>query len=482
MKLLDKDNDISLKYEVKKPDKTEKKVESSIRPAIWLELFLVVLAVFFYVKSGGELATSSTLAKKATSQPIKKPESISMLINSDKDLSGFRTAYESLTGIKLDIEQISEGYENSLRLKQASNSFNYDVFTDNFSHSTDYEAVAWDMLDTWKESTSQGKLLIDSTYIDSLKLKGKLYGFPVNTGSLSGVYIRGGALEKAPQTYDEFIEALKSNNLTFSGPFKDCSPEEIDIYFRPFFQDANPDIYYNQFIDKYVDGFSENAMVAALERLQLAYSEGLIDSSLWEYSESDFINGLEIDEFDSFSTSRTVKEEYIKLSLKNINNIISLPPIWVIPANAPNPEGVFKHFIMFSHDGGRGQTLFTYGISEDFANENNLTFNYSIDESKVYTKAEGFDYLIINPTHSLTKWQDPFNNSGIFNLSFKLIKESNITIYPMPYSPSSFDEINSLKLDLIKRTVLGEMTAKECVAKYQEESKELVNTILSELN
>ena len=82
-----------------------------------------------------------------------------------------------------------------------------------------------------------------------------------------------------------------------------------------------------------------------------------------------------------------------------------VPTAMVITKAAENPAGIFKYFIMYSHDGGDGQMLFTHGVKDKHyvVKEDGTVeaLGYYEDPAK---KVEKSFYA---PELSITNWDDP---------------------------------------------------------------------------
>ena len=228
--------------------------------------------------------------------PNDKPEKITMMADTimteENGLQQVCDEYEKQTGIKLEIEKPDHAkYYEKVTLSFASEE-PADIIE---MGSTYYPELAnsgalWDMTDAWNNTTSNCKNIVDEDYVDALKINGHLYGFPMAAGNGPITYVRQDWLDEAgldaPKNYEEFIEMLRAFKargngaipITAAGLINSDTP--YDIFLREFYQDAKPDFYKDPTTGKYVDGFAQPSMVAAITRLRDAYQEGLIDAEI----------------------------------------------------------------------------------------------------------------------------------------------------------------------------------------------------------
>ena len=148
-------------------------------------------------------------------------------------------------------------------------------------------------------------------------------------------------------------------------------------YLPEFYQDAYPSFYKND-EGVWVDGFTEDSMKAALERLKSAYEAGYIDKESLTNATSDCRTKFYEDKFGVFTYWAGTWATNLKINLEANgldSELVAIPPIeelgaytervapaWCITEACSNPEGVYKYFIESMLDGGDMQFLWTYGV------------------------------------------------------------------------------------------------------------------------
>lgn len=148
-------------------------------------------------------------------------------------------------------------------------------------------------------------------------------------------------------------------------------------YLPEFYQDAYSSFYQKE-DGTWVDGFTEDSMKEALQRLKDAYEAGYIDKESLTNATSDCRTKFYEDKFGVFTYWAGTWATNLKTNLANNgldSELVAIPPIeelgaylerrpavWAITTQCENPEGVFKYFIENMLDGGDMQTLWTYGV------------------------------------------------------------------------------------------------------------------------
>ena len=356
----------------------------------------------------GKVETEQTDTSKpatddtAKADEIEKPKKITImvdgtLVTKPNGRDAFEAKWEELTGIELEIIQPDhDAYSDNVGQTFASNNLP-DVILLNSSFYTGYaeEGALWDMTSAWENSELRASGRIeDEALVDGLKIDGKLYGISPSRGNGCITYVKKAWLDnvgmEVPTTYDQYLamlEAFTTGDPDGNGidgdtygvssagligaeiPYTNYSPE--------FYQDAFPSFYVND-AGEWVDGFTEDAMVAALERLTNAYAAGYIDKESLTNGTSDVRNKFYEDKFGVFTYWAGTWATNLKTNLEANGldgELVALPPIaevgkyierqapaWTITASAENPEGIFKYFMETMLDGGEVQKLFTYGV------------------------------------------------------------------------------------------------------------------------
>ncbi len=380
--------------------------------------------------------------------------------------------------------------------------------------------VLWDMTEAWDTTTANAKSITDESYVDALKIDGHLYGFPMAAGNGTITYVRQDWLDEAgldlPTTYDEFIEMLRAFKargngaipLTAAGLINSETP--YDIYLREFYQDANPDFYIPEGSDQYVDGFAEDAMKEAMQRMRDAYAEGLIDAEVVTNQTStcrDKVNSGLVGAFNYWAGMWNAKlEDATKNDDGSIVDLTPMPAIegatyiervptaLVITTYAPNPQAVFDELIMYSHDGGEGQMLFTHGVSDEDAkalgydkgghyttdeNGNTVALQYWEDPTKDVEKS------FYAPELTITDWDDPIALDPRVEESLE-VYQANRQFATVPIVSDVISDnlanLNVIKGEVLANVVHGNMTVDEGMADYQNRAGSYVENILNDLN
>ena len=297
-------------------------------------------------------------------------------------------------------EELHPGFD--LEIVQPDHSAYYDVLQQRMASgdlpdvlllsSTDYADYAsggllWDMTESWDNSQTKnsGRFIGDSVF-EGLKIDGKLYGFAPTRGNGCITYVKQAWLDacglEAPTTYDEYIAMCKAFVEKFGtyavsaagfvgneAPFINYLPE--------FYQDAYP-FFVQQEDGTWVDGFTQDNMKAALQRIQDAVAAGIIDKETLTNKTSDARNKFYDDKFGVFTywagTWATNLKTNLEASGKD-GTLVALkplegnppyydrvPPVWCITTKCANPQAVFDAFIDSMLDGGDTQMLWTYGV------------------------------------------------------------------------------------------------------------------------
>jgi putative aldouronate transport system substrate-binding protein len=453
--------------------------------------------------------SESSAASDDGGDPDAEISKITMMVDTtiteENGLQDICDEYEKDTGIKLEVEKPDHAkYYQKLSLALASENP-----PDLMEVSSDYypkvalSGDVWDMTDAWENSTSNCKKITDEGYVDALKVDGKLYGFPTVKGNGVVTYVRGDWLDdaglKAPKNYDEFINMLKAFKKRGGGvvPFTSAglinTVEPYDIYLREFYQDAYPD-FYKDSNGKYVDGFTEDSMRDAINRMREAYSEGLIDANVVTNNTSTcrdkFTSGL-AGTFNywagmwAMKLDKSLKESgYIEAipSIEETAYIERIPTSYVMSVYTENKAAVFEKFLMYSHDGGKGQMLFTHGVEG---------IHYKVDNGQ-YTALpymEDPDTLVekafYSPQLSYTSWNDPFPVDERITESFEAFYDNRV-IETVPavtkHNINKRQALLNIKLDAVSKAVTGEWTVDEAMEYYNTEGAQYINDILDELN
>lgn len=357
-------------------------------------------------QSSSEAATEAAKETEAEVSDVKKPEKITIMANGTiptlvNNRDAFEARWEELTGIDLEIIQPDhDAYYDVMGQTFASGPENWpDVILTGGTYYTGYarEGAFWDMNEAWENSElkASGRLL-DESVIEGVKMDGKLYGFPDGRGNGCITYVKKKWLDNcgltAPTNYEEYLamlDAFTNGDPDGNGVNGDTygvsaagllGVEEPYMNYLPeFYQDAYPS--FKQAEDgTWYDGFMDDSMRGALERLRDAYSKGYIDKEALTNGTNDCRNKFYEDKFGVFTYWAGTWASNLKtnleangldgelIALKPIEEVGSYvertTPVWCITEACENPEGVFKYFIETMFDAGEMQLLWTYGVED----------------------------------------------------------------------------------------------------------------------
>jgi putative aldouronate transport system substrate-binding protein len=314
-----------------------------------------------------------------------------------------------------------------------------------------------------------------------------------------------------PTNYNEFIAMLtkfkEEKNvipLTAAGFINTETP--YTIYMREFYQDADPH-FYKDSSGEYVCGMQQPEMIGALQRMQDAYKAGLIDSEIVTNKTStcrDKFNGGEAACFNYWAGSWNDKlqKEVEKANQGGIvrpltpiveAEYVERPPTAFVIAQAytDNPEGVFKYFIEYSHDGGEGQMLFTHGVEDGkcksgkrghWAKQEDgtaIALGYRENEEKPVEKS------FYAPELSITTWDDIVGYDESYRPSLEIFG-ANSRVEPVPRSSDTINdelpELTTIRTEIISNVVLGKMTPQEGIDEFNRRAESQISRILEDLN
>ncbi len=347
--------------------------------------------------------------------------------------------------------------------------------------------------------------------VEALKINGKLYGIPFERGNGTITYVRGDWLEKlgmkAPTNYAEFLDmlrAFKNKNpdgltpdqvipITSAGLVNTEYP--LDIYLREFYQNATPDFV--QIDGKWVDGMAQPNFADAMERMRVAYSEGLIDKEIITNKTSnarDKWNSGKVGVFNYWAGQWNLNLQLNLAANVPQGKVTPIKPIkeaiyverpataYAITKKAKDPKAIFKYFHEFILDGGVGQTWATFGAEGVFYKvvDGKIQWLPSLqDPKKAFTKA------IISAEIPINNWNSRFTSSELITNSLNMF-QSNCKAYGLiPYSEEANElvpDLNFIRTKFVTKIVFGEMTVKDGLAAYIKEATKYTRIILKELN
>jgi putative aldouronate transport system substrate-binding protein len=458
-------------------------------------------------KSSSNKDTSTASSSKEVEKPDKICITIDTGISSTTDVESIPTAqaeFKRITGIDLEINQPAHAqYYEKVDLAFAANQ-RIDVIQLPDGKITKYVAqgALKDMTDMLKNSEAYKN--IDSKYVESSKLNGKLWGAPFERGNGTMTYARGDWMDKLnikePTNYSEFVNMLKA--------FKTISSDTIPLtaaglstatYLVEFYHDARPDFVQRN--GKWVDGMSEPIMKDALQRLRDAYKDGLIDTEIVTNNtgtaREKFLAGR-VGVFNYWS-GKWCDSLQTKIKAAAPNGIvrplpaiketkyIERPSIFLsIPTTSKIPDAAFKYFIERTVDGDEGSLFFTFAEKDKKwkvengsivmqPNPNNLPNLYGTSMMDpalmIYQKKTSLNFPALPET--VTKSAEIFNKSSYQDV---LVPSSKT------YSKVSAD-LMALRDKTLAEAVMGKVSVDDALNNYKKESQNLgIDTVIQELN
>ncbi len=462
-----------------------------------------------------EASATPAASSEASAAPaeVAKPDSLKFAINVGlKVEDGFdkwREEYIKKTGINLDFNFMegNEYYQN-IELSFASGD-TADVFAVGNDKLAVYagQGALLDITEMVENSAVLSK--IDKELMDSVRVNGKLYGVPLESGGGTVTYVRQDWLDKlglqAPTTYDEFIDMLRKFKTLGDDviPFTAAGlvANQAEFYLREFYQDATPDFVKNS-EGKWVDGMTEPNMVGALERMRDAYAEGLIDLEVVTNKTSTCRDKWYAGNVGVFtywagnwyaSLERRVQENVPEAKvtpiapIKETYYIKRVPAVVSVSSLSKNPEAAFKYLIEYANDGAEGSTLFQHGVE-------GFHFKYDaagkvIAEPKPSKPEEIMEKAFVSPVLASVKIETPgyaFEVDERIPQSNAVLDQYGRQAEIVPVS----EKLSKINADLLAERektvaaiVMGQIAVEDGLAQYKVKADNLgIAQVVEELN
>jgi len=270
-------------------------------------------------------------------------------------------------------------------------------------------------------------------------------------------------------------------------------------YLREFYQDATPE--FTKVDGKWVDGLSQDNMKGALQRMQDAYKEGLIDTEVVTNTTSscrDKFYAGGVGAFNYWAGSWNVMlEDRVKANVKTAQLVaipaiketkynLRVPGVTSISKDSKNIEGVFKYLVQYMHDGGEGQALFQYGVEGLHWKQDgdHITMLPKLDKpSELTDKSFITSFSALSPMKDKTK---EVKLDERINTSDDLLIKNGAQQLARPVS-KKLSKINGdltkLKAKIIAQVVMGNVSPDEGLKTYTSESKNLgIDEVVKEMN
>lgn len=480
---------------------------------------------------------TTAVAETTTAKEIEKPAKISItcdgtVCKEDDNAAAFYEQLEKVLGIDLEFERPDHsGYSDYIgTLFGAGAGSLPDVVLLSADKYATYASLGylWDMTEAWENSEVKNSGRVSQVGLDLFegsKVVGPdgeyaLYGFSAVSGNGCVTYIKQSWLDAAgvkalPTTFDEYYDMLLKMKESKGGAVLSAagliSAEAPYINYLPeFYQDAYPEFYEKN--GQWVDGFAEDAMAGALERLAKAYSDGIIDAEIINRSTADVRNLFFDDTFGVFTywagkwcnTLTTNIKKNDKYAAAQSEVLVSLPPIkevgaylnriapqWCITVDCANPEGVFEHYLQKMLDGRDAQLAWEYGAEGVHYTYENGTFTLLPLASTGNTAS----YNHIDGLLKLGEYAADFNDGkdiGIDVASPAIAQEaikvfnSNSKMAPSIKKTDALNEYSAniwtIRKSVVADVVMGKMSVEAGMKYYHEQCDNDIKEILDSLN
>lgn len=395
----------------------------------------------------------------------------------------------------------------------------------------------WDMTDAWNNSefansnrkTEMADTIISQWYTPGPDGTEGIYGMYPARGNGTITYVKAVAAEAAgyteetlPTTWEEYQNMLLAlKDATGTAPLLAPGLVNHDApytnYLPEFYQDAYPEFYQAE-DGTWVDGFTEQAMIDALYRLNWAYEAGVLDSQIFDSPSTGTVRdyfytetGSSVFNYWAGTWAYTIKSKlssnwtgevypdqeaystaWAMKPIAEVGKYVErLSPMICITSACENPEGVFEYFVSKILDGGDVQMLWQYGVegvhyewNEDHTAITGLPTEATKDSEKVTKTSKNL--FEANLKIGNFSGVDPYTPADeVIDESFQLFDENCTPAYKI----NSSDVYESYKADLwdekdklIAAAVKGEMTPEEAIAEYTATCGANVQAILDSFN
>ena len=409
------------------------------------------------------------------------------------------------------------------------------------------EGLLWDMAKAYDNAEFQARVTLPSVNLNMRDAQGHQYGFAPTYGNGCVTYIKQSWLDAAGKkiedikTFDDYYALLKDftkdgQTGVIAAGFGKLDEAPFINYMPEFWQGAYPSFYQKPGTTEWIDGFQEQATIDALDRLAMAYKDGVIDKDTEGAStkiarEKFFSNDQSTSEgvftYWAGTWLRTLTNNMEKNDVDNDlgdDRLVQLPPIkeiedtwggyinreapvWVIlddgDGNDLREQAIFDALFDTMLDGDTVQTLWTYGakgVHWDTKAEEFVTNPDDPDKRKEYSYEEGEFHLLPSPNDPNSLWKKNHLDSVLviapltngFVDSDPLVEKGNefFTTHCVdaPQAPSSEiytqyeADLATDKTTWMNKVVAGEMTGAEAIAEYQAKYGDIAQQILDELN
>lgn len=488
-------------------------------------------------ESGSTDTNASTAAQteEAVADDIEKPEKITIMVSGDFQATQANgqeewiARWEELTGIKLEIIQPDHSsYYDVLGQTLASGPENWpDIIYVGNSYYSGYaaEGVLWDMTDAWNNSELKKNPNTDASAVEGNMIDGHLYGLPLASGGGCMTYIRKQWLDNCgldvPTNYEEYLKMLDAftngdpdgdgingNTVAVSAAgFVNGNAPYVN-YLPEFYQDAYPSFYQGE-DGVWKDGFTEDSMKAAIERLQDAYNKGYIDKETLTNGTSNCRTKFYEGKFGVFTYWAGGWAETLSngISANGLDGeLVFMPPIaevgqywernapvYAITSSCKNPEGVFKYFLESIFDDGDMETLWTYGVEGvHWSRKAETVCGNTYQEGEFHMleslSQPGIQYTTINMGDNnicpMTERLMPESEYAKESMEIFNANKKKVLIIPTTEAMSQYNgDLTTLKNSIIADCIVQGVSVEDGYKRFEQEGgAEMSQAILDSLN
>ena len=474
---------------------------------------------------------------------VEKPESFTVMVDGtvpqmEEWGDKFDEQLKQLT--ELDFEVVRPDH-NSYYDAVANSMLDASAMPDVIILSSDYlalyasQGLLWDMTDAWANSATKasGRLISDAekimqaNYVRGVDGEKALYGFVPTRGNGCVTYVKeawataagysADELKKTPLSYDQYYEMLKKMkeakgvDYVISAPGFYSKEAPYTNYLPEFYQNAQFTFYYDQAKGEYVDGFTQQEMKDALQRIQNAVKDGLINkesstkttfTSRNDFKSSDPKTESGVFTYWAGTWADKLKNEVMTsgldgaltaiLPIKELGKYAErLSPSWCITSHAAETgkaEGIFKYFIDKMLDGGDVQTLWEYGPKGYYYNvKDDGSFEFlptKTNPKTKYSKAHIDCNLVLA---DFANGKDPGKAEqpdNVIECAEMFFKNSELVASPAMTEEVGklIGDINTERYVVVDKVARSEWTVEEAMKQYTDTVGSKVDAALKSLN
>ena len=474
---------------------------------------------------------------------VEKPEAFTVMVDGtvpqmEEWGDKFDEQLKELTGLDFTVTRPDH---NSYYDAVANSMLDASAMPDVIILSSDYlalyasQGLLWDMTDAWNNSATKasGRLIADAekimqaNYVRGVDGEKALYGFVPTRGNGCCTYVKEAWATAAGYTkadlqkqmsYDEFYTMLKKMkeakgvDYVISAPGFYSKEAPYTNYLPEFYQNAQFTFYYDQAQGKYVDGFSAKEMKDALQRIQNAVKDGLINkesstkttaTARNDFKSSDVKTESGVFTYWAGQWAETLRS-YLKtaglddsivpiLPVKELGKYAErLSPSWCITSHAAETgkaEGIFKYFLDKMLNGGDIQTLWEYGPKGYYYNvKDDGSFEFLGKKTNPKTK---YSKAHLDCNLVLAGYGDGKKDPGKADQPANVIESSEMFFKnsQLVDSPAMTEEvgklvgdINTQRYTVVDKVARGEWTVDEGMKQYTDTVGSKVDAALKSLN